>query len=270
MKRWSGLRACLIGLATLAAMTGISLGGNLADTYGPGWQSLPDWRGVWYLEGPLLFPGPGHSVIAKSGRVPKPFEYGVAPGSYFQGAPYKPEYQKLYDERLRKARARGIVEDPVDTCYIPHGMPRLMGAGPLAVEFLVTPKETWMIWDFLNQTRRIYTDGRGHPSEDQRWPRTMGHSVGHWEGRTLIVDTVWMMEGIYDRSGAPHSDQLHLTERITRTDAKTLTADMTIEDPVMFTGPWQVTRRFKKSPQKWVSVPGTYCAYEDRQPIRAE
>jgi hypothetical protein len=114
----------------------------------------------------------------------------------------------------------------------------------------------------MNQTRRIYTDGREHPGPDLQWPRVMGHSVGKWEGQTLVIDTVWTKEGIYDRSGAPHSDQLHLLERITKTDPETLTVAMTVEDPVMFTRPWQVTRRFKKSPKKWQSVPGFYCEYD--------
>ena len=255
----------LFGLASAAGAAG-----SLGDALGPGWQSLPDWRGTWYLEGPMLFAGPEHAFISRTPGTSKPFEHGVVPGSYFNGAPYRAEFQKLYDERVAKALKEGVVQDPVDSCTTPHGMPRLMGAGPTAVEFLVTPKQTWIVWDFLNQTRRIYTDGRGHPGEDQKWPRTMGHSVGHWEAQTLVVDTVWMMPGIFDRTGAPHSDQLHLSERITRTDPHTLTVEMTLEDPVMFSAPWHVTRRFRKSSKKWDDVPGTYCTYEDRQPVRAE
>jgi hypothetical protein len=130
------------------------------------------------------------------------------------------------------------------------------------MEIHVTPKQTWMIWDHMNETRRIHTDGRPFPSEDLKWPRVMGVSRGKWEGQTLVVETQWMKEGIFDRTGAPHSDQLRMTERITRTDASTLTVEMTIEDPVMFTQPWVVTRHFKKSPKKWENVRGSYCAYD--------
>ena len=243
---------------------------NLDVAYGPDWKQLPDWRGVWSLEEPLIFAGPEHAVIAKvSGDASTPrssFEHGVTPGSYFTGAPYKPEYQKLYDERIAAARDKGVVEDPIENCFTPHGMPRLMGATPGPAEFLVTPKQTWIVWDYMNQTRRIYTDGRGTPSEDLHWPRTMGYSIGRWEGQTLVVDTVWTKEGIYDRTGAPHSDQLRIHERISRTAPDMMTIDMTIEDPVMFTQAWKVTRHLKKNPKKWVSVPGTYCAYDPEPP----
>jgi hypothetical protein len=257
------IRATL-ALVALVCTTAVFAADNLAAAYGEDWKSLPDWRGVWYLEQPLLFTGPENAVIGKTGDGKSTFEYGITPGSHFKGAPYKPEYQKRYDERIARARA-GTVEDPIETCFTPHGMPRVMGAVPGAAEFHVTPKQTWIIFDYMNQTRRIRTDGRTHPGPDMEWPRVMGHSVGKWEGQTLVVDTVWTKEGVYDRSGAPHSDKLHIVERITKTDPETLTVEMTIEDPVMFTAPWQVTRRFKKSPKKWESVPGYYCEYEGAQ-----
>jgi hypothetical protein len=257
-------------LAAAAACILVAASAHAADTlaaaYGADWKQLPDWRGVWFLEEPLVFPGPGHAVIAKAAASKNDFEHGVTPGSYFTGAPYKPQYQKIYDERVAKARDQGVVADPIENCYTPHGMPRLMGATPGAAEFFVTPKQTWIVWDYMNQTRRIYTDGRRTPSEDMKWPRTMGYSTGHWEGQTLVADTVWTKDGIYDRTGAPHSDQLHIVERITRTDADTITVEAAIEDPVMFTQPWKVTRHFKKSAKKWENVPGSYCAYQAEEP----
>jgi hypothetical protein len=245
---------------------------NLATALGDGWQGLPDWRGIWYLQEPLLFAGPEKTVIP-AGPKPGPklirgveFQHGLPAGSHFTGAPYRPEYQKIYDETVARALASGAADDPVENCWQPEGMPRLIGAGPGAVEFHVTPKMTWIIWDRMNQTRRIRTDGTGHP-EDEEWPRIMGHSTGHWEGATLVVDTVWMDAGIYDRSGAPHSDQLHLVERFTRTDADTITVAMTLEDPVMFTAPWQVTRLFKRSATPQQNVRGTYCDIGETQVI---
>ncbi len=258
------LCAAMLAVLWVGAPAQASAADNLSAALGPEWKQLPDWRGVWSLEEPLTFTGPVGSTIAKAAQDArsKPFEYGVTPGSYFTGAPYKPEYQKIYDERIAKARNTGMAEDPVDNCYSPHGMPRLAGAGTGTVEFHVTPKETWIIWDHMNQTRRIHTDGRGTPSDDLKWPRVMGLSNGHWEGQTLVVDTLWMKEGIFDRTGAPHSDQVSLKERFTRTDANTLTVAMTIEDPVMFTKPWSVTRHYKKSQKKWENVPGSYCTYD--------
>jgi hypothetical protein len=230
---------------------------SLAAALGDEWKKLPDWRGVWFLEGPLVFGGAENTMVppdAKSQpRVIRgvEFEQGVPAGTYMMRAPYKPEYQKQYEAAVAKAKAAGRAEDPVENCWLPHGMPRLAGAGPGAVEFHLTPKRTWIIWD------------------DEEWPRVMGHSVGHWEGQTLVVDTVWMKPGILDRTGAPYSDQLHLTERYTRTAADTITLEMTLEDPVMFTAPWKVARRYKRSttPQ---DVRGTYCEVGDTQAIKVK
>jgi hypothetical protein len=265
-------RAVSIAIALLGCLSPTSAAddttASLSSALGPGWKQLPDWRGTWYLEAPYLFPGAIGAVIAKPTTPVSPakFEHGITSGSYFTGAPYKPEFQKVYDERIAKARDSGVVDDPIDNCYSPYGMPRLMGAAAGAAEFYVTPKQTWIIWDHMNETRRIHTDGRAKPSEDMKWPRVMGVSDGHWEGQTLVVQTQWMKEGIYDRSGAPHSDQLVVTERITRTDASTITVEMTLDDPVMFTKPWQVTRHFRKAAEKWENVRGTYCAPPVEQP----
>ncbi|MFO1504317.1 MAG: hypothetical protein U1F39_10960 [Steroidobacteraceae bacterium] len=248
---------------------------NLAAALGEDWKTLPDWRGVWFLEGPLLFGGPENTMVppdAKSQpRVIRGVEFaqGVPAGAYLQHIPYKPEYQKQYEATVARAKAAGRAQDPVENCWLPHGMPRLAGAGPGAVEFHLTPKRTWIIWDAMNQTRRIATDGSTHPA-DEDWPRVMGHSVGRWEGQTLVVDTVWMKPGILDRSGAPYSNQLHLTERYTRTAPDTLTLEMTLEDPVMFTAPWKVTRRYKRSTTPQENVRGTYCDVGDTQAIKVK
>lgn len=247
---------------------------SLAAALGEDWKKLPDWRGVWFLEGPLVFAGAQDTMVppdAKSQpRVIRgvEFEQGVPAGTYMMRIPYKPEFQQQYDAVIAKARAAGRAEDPVENCWLPHGMPRLAGAGPGAVEFHLTPSRTWIMWDAMNQTRRIATDGSTHPEEDE-WPRVMGHSVGRWEGQTLVVDTVWMKPGIFDRTGAPYSDQLRLTERYTRTAADTITLEMTLEDPVMFTSPWKVTRRYKRSTTP-VDVRGTYCQVDDLQPIKVK
>jgi hypothetical protein len=262
-----------LAAAPAAATATAAPAANLGAALGEGWQQLPDWRGVWYLEGPLLFGGPEHAMVP-AGAVAAPrvirkveFQQGIPAGAYNQRIPYKPEYQKQYDQVVAAALARGSAEDPVENCWTPHGMPRLAGAGPGAVEFHLTPKRSWIIWDYMNQTRRIDTDGRDHPVDDA-WPRVMGHSTGKWEGATLVVDTVWMKAGVLDRSGAPHSDELHLVERFARTNADTITVKMTLEDPVMFTGPWKLTRRYKRSLVREENVRGTYCEFGDMQVIK--
>jgi hypothetical protein len=85
----------------------------------------------------------------------------------------------------------------------------------------------------------IYMDGRSHPTGNDLVPTYYGHSIGHWEGDTLIVDTVGFNERAWmNRDALPHTDRLHLIERLTRVDYSTLKYEVTIDDPGAYTAPW--------------------------------
>ena len=85
--------------------------------------------------------------------------------------------------------------------------------------------------------RTIYMDGRTHPQKLE--PTYYGHSIGRWEGDTLVVDTVGFNERFwFDRSGNPHTNQLHTLERLTRLDLDTLRYELTIDDPGAYTAPF--------------------------------
>jgi hypothetical protein len=239
---------------------------NLGEAWGTQLEKLPDWGGLWFLNDGFSFPGRALTVLAKDPAEKGGFSYGELPGTYFTGAPYKPEYQKIYDDRVRVAREQFKVFDTMGSCIIPHGMPRILGGGPGPTEFIVTPEQTTIIWDYMNELRRIYTDGRPHPSPAEFKATVMGHSIGKWEGDTLVVDTIFMKEGIYDRSGAPHSDQVHLVERIRRTAPNTMEFQMTIEDPVTFTKPWVVTRTMRLMENAFLEPEGSYCE-NNRNPV---
>jgi hypothetical protein len=88
--------------------------------------------------------------------------------------------------------------------------------------------------------RTIYTDGRGHPKD--LIPSYYGHSIGRWEGDTLVVDTVGFNESFWlDRGGLPSTDQMRTVERITRTDLTTLHYELTVNDPGAYTQSWNGT-----------------------------
>jgi hypothetical protein len=260
-------------LTAAVACSSSSAPENLGAAWGRQLEQLPDWTGVWFITEGLSFPGRAFTVAVEDPAKDGGFAYGELPGTYFKGAPYKPKYQKIYDDRVRLARDEFKVYDPMGSCIVPHGMPRILGGGPGPTEFIVTPEQTTMIWDYMNELRRIYTDGRPHPSPSEFTPAIMGHSIGHWEGQTLVVDTRFMSKGIYDRSGAPHSDQVHLMERIRLLNANTIEFQMTIEDPVMFTAPWHVTRTLRKVTRSAGGPPaeleGSYCE-NSRNPVSAE
>jgi hypothetical protein len=87
--------------------------------------------------------------------------------------------------------------------------------------------------------RTIYMDGRPHPPADRLSPSYYGHSIGHWEGDTLVIDTIGMNERAWmNRDGIPHTEKLHLTERLSRLDYNTLKYEVTIDDPGAFTATW--------------------------------
>lgn len=243
---------------------------SLADAYGDALEALPDWSGIWNPVGGIMFAGPDRAVLAEDPAGDEGgLSFGPLPGSYLTDVPYKPAYQAIYDQKVRRGAEEFFVDDPVGGCMLPHGMPRVMGGAPGPIEIVQTPKITYMIWDYMNELRRIHTDGRGHPPPEESWPMVMGHSIGHWEGQTLVVDTRLMREGQFDRSGAPHSDQVHLMERITLGDDGRLEIDMVVEDPVMFTRPWAVTRYWARAADQSMTIEGTYCENQ-RNPYDAE
>ena len=124
----------------------------------------------------------------------------------------------------------------------PHSRCKASGAArqfltPYGVEFLeMTDLKQMYIFDIggPHTFRTIYMDGRAHP---QDWQATnYGHSVGHWEGNTLVVDTVGYNEEFWmDRRGMPHTDKLHTIERFTRKDEGTIDYRITIDDPGAYT-----------------------------------
>jgi hypothetical protein len=132
-------------------------------------------------------------------------------------------------------------------CF-PPGVPRIY-QHPFPMEIIQVPGRVIMFFEFDHYVRQIYTDGRGH---DKNLPSTwMGDSTGHWDGDTLVVDTVNFNDKTWlDRGGHPHSDALHLTERIHRVPPDILQIDLTIDDPKAYTKTWTASQFFQLRP-KW-------------------
>jgi hypothetical protein len=159
--------------------------------------------------------------------------------------PYNAEYRRRYDLAM-EARNRGErVADPTAGC-LPQGMPRFMVAS-YPLEILQTRGQVTIIAEWSSQVRRIFTDGRGHPPADEIDITFNGHSIGHWQGQTLVVDTVGIRgDTSFDASPLTHSDQLTVGERIYLRDPQTLVAELTVTDPGAFTAPWKVVRTYRR------------------------
>jgi hypothetical protein len=153
--------------------------------------------------------------------------------------PFLPWAAAIYDYNSANASKY----DPEGYC-LPPGGPRMM-ATPYPMEILQLPDQKRIFMVFEGAThiwREIYMDGRAHPQGDALNPTYLGHSVGRWEGDTLVVDVVGFNEGTWiDYYGHPHTDLLHVVERFSRPDKRTLRYEATIDDPGAYSRPWTVS-----------------------------
>jgi hypothetical protein len=158
--------------------------------------------------------------------------------------PFQPAVAQLIAQRRQDARNGKPVATNGSFC-LPGGMPGMMHPpAELSLQILETPEQVTVLFEFYGTFRIIRLNERHQPDPD---PTYFGDSVGHWEGNTLVVDTI----GLTDKTmafGAPHSDNLHLVERIRRTGANMLEDRMTIDDPKTFTKPWTWVVDLKRVP----------------------
>ena len=153
--------------------------------------------------------------------------------------PLKPAYKALY-AKLRAQAAEGAA-----TCRW-VGLPGIM-AYPYPFEILLTPGRITMIFEADSQVRRIWMNRRRHLDLDELDPSYYGDSIGHWEGDTLVVDTIGFNTQT-TVNGAPHSEQMHIVERIRHRGAKSIEDRVTITDPEAFTGPVSETFVYGRRP----------------------
>jgi hypothetical protein len=149
----------------------------------------------------------------------------------------------LLPEAKKIQAARKASEDPVSNC-LPAGVPRI-GPLPWRIVQAMGGKYIFILFEGnIHSYRQIFMDGRKHPPADEIDPRWYGHSIGHWEGDTLVVDTVGFNDKFwFGQSAIPHTEQLHIVERFRRENAATLRWDITVEDPGAFAKPFTVNSR---------------------------
>lgn len=249
------MRNAVCGVAVLLALAAASQGGAAqpaaAASQGaahPKGQyaaldKLPDWGGVWVLNRPAA-------------NAPR------------ERPQFKGEYLEKYEAWQKRVRENnGLAPRDTSNC-MPPGMPNMMATGQYPVEFLFTPgrvtthHEAWMQW------RTIFTDGRGHPDD---WDGGIfGHSIGHWEGATLVVETVGIKTITELGAGMKHSDELKIVERIglDAKDPDLLAVEMTLTDPKALVQPYRIRHTFKRQ-RDW-NLMEFICAENDRNPVDAD
>jgi hypothetical protein len=218
---------------TVAACGSILLGACGATQTGSA-PTLPDWSGAWAADADDFEPGTQtpHSIfLAVRDSI------GL-PGS---AVPFTPKYAALRTAALKNKG--GPPGGALHHC-LPSGMPSLMNHG-VQFEFLFTPGRVTMIFED-GEIRRIHTDGRAHPDKSELYIDEAGHSIGHWEGNTLVVDTIGMhpRAELFLENGLTVTPNTHIVERISRTPEGPLQIDTEVTDPEIFSSPYRYTRRY--------------------------
>ena len=172
---------------------------------------------------------PAAPVLALGAAGAVPGSLGVVQGD--GEIPYKPEALAIKQQNA----ANWIDRDPEIKCYLP-GIPRAMYM-PHPFQITQSTNKIHIAYSFSNTARTIHLDEVEGPP-DETW---MGHSVGRWEGDTLVVDvTNFNDRAWFDRAGNYHSNALKLTERFTLKSPDVIWYEVTIEDPNVFTRPWTI------------------------------
>jgi hypothetical protein len=182
-----------------------------------------NFEGVWWLKG---------------------YEYMLGPAPGIE-PPLKPKYMEILKRRIRAKNAGKPETDTSTQCY-PHGMPRLMES-PYPIEIVQTPGRVTILHEVAHEVRRFYLNQQ-HPKNLKI--SFLGHSVAHWEGDTLVVDTTGIdARSFIDDEGSSHSDKEHIVERFHKIDGgRQLEVDTTVEDPVTLEHPYSYKRYFQWRP----------------------
>ncbi|MGZ3197355.1 MAG: hypothetical protein ACXU68_03470 [Croceibacterium sp.] len=188
---------------------------------------LPYWSGYWVSEAEADISIGGTRSRDSKAKAPDPAN---SLAIWANAAPWNNEGRRRLAESLRTMGGRKGMG---------WGFPLMMTA-PTPLQFLITPEEV-LIVNAYDETRHIYTDGRPMPPLEDLWPTVTGTSIGHWEGRALVIDTIQVTNpNVFFQGGPPLSEEARYHERIWL-DGDKLRAQVTIEDPVTLTRPWTVT-----------------------------
>jgi hypothetical protein len=184
---------------------------------------------------------------------------GLSANIYEKGDPLMTPWAKAQYETAKPSFGPKSVlltqtNDPVYRC-LPPGVPRIY-FHPFPLQIAQLPGQVVLMFEYDHTVRHVFTDGRKHPEDAE--PTWLGHSIGRWEGETLIVDTVGFKDMTWlDRLGRPHSDQLHVIEKFKRSAADNLQIEVTIDDPKAYTQPFAVSFNMRLQP-KW-DIAEMYC-----------
>jgi hypothetical protein len=188
-------------------------------------STAPDWSGIY--------------TRARGGITYDPDQKPGTPPT----AKLTPEYQAKLAKRIEDAD-KGIEWDPISTCS-PPGHPRWL-TEPFLRDFVVTPDQTYLINEMMNDIRRIYTDGRSHVPAADRYPLYNGDSIGFWDGDKLVIHTNQLSSGIYQRRNPDYTDQVETVEIWHKVNPTLIEVDVWVYDPPALVEPWYTKQAYAK------------------------
>ena len=185
---------------------------------------LPDWSGTWQPDWGGLF---------GATELPPPV--------------LKPAAKKMQEE-VNAAKAKGENLQTKQANCTPPGMPGIMRQ-PYPIEFLYSPGRVTIAHETYSQVRRVYTDGRKNPEDPD--PAFNGWSIGHWEGETLVVETVGLDPSTTLMEGLHPTEQTKIVERIHLTQPDLVLIETSITDPTLFVGDYRLQNAYARK-RDWV------------------
>jgi hypothetical protein len=139
--------------------------------------------------------------------------------------------------KLKFQENNAMKQNDGDARCLPPGVPRIM-LMPRPFKIVQMPNRILFLYEGgAHVWRQVWMDGRAHPKDPN--PNWLGHSIGHWDGDTLVVDTVGFNDKTWlDDAGHPHTERLHVVEKYTPTESLTMKYDIVIDDPGAYAQPW--------------------------------
>jgi hypothetical protein len=252
--------------ATAAAVALVAAFASLAHAAQPSAQqqkrvrafaSLPDWTGIWEPD--------AWSGRTLGGKPVGGIERVRARSELMGHPPYNAEWEARFQDGMKNSGSLRAASQKSKSCSL--GFPMGMES-PAIFQIALTPEEALFVF-VTQEVRHVYTDGRPHAPEEERWLTRMGDSIGRWEGDTLIIETVARLPSDPLAIASPLSklsEHARFTERLRLVSPDLLEDEMTIEDPVALARPWTVKIRYRRVTDL-SRITNYDCAENDRNPV---
>jgi hypothetical protein len=241
------MRKTIVWLSCAAALLSLTGFVALSDLNAQGGE-VPDFSGVYYPFNPAAG-GRGRGGAPNAGPPPPPTRSAPtsdgSQGRSLNAPKLTPEYMAQW-EIIRESRIAGSYEyDNIANC-LPPGVPAMMGMA-YGMEVMQSEQRITFFSEWQDALRRVYLDGREASDRVLNDPTYAGYSTGHWEGDTLVVDTVALSTKSFIDGSSPHSEAMTVHERIRFIDTDILEDRITVNDSVALTEPWETTRTYRRA-----------------------